>query len=412
MTPPSLWSRLHEIGWLFFKLGVFGFGGPAAHIALMQEEFVEKRKWLDRQHFLDLMGATNLIPGPNSTQMTMHVGYERAGIPGLLVAGFSFILPAAALTALLAWMYVTYGSLPQVKPILDGMQPAILALIAATLWKLAKTAVQSRLLAILGLLVMLVALTGLQAILALGAGTIFGGALLLFLRRDEEQEDSSGEEKGGKKGGGIAGGALWFFTQCREVQASLLVWGSGGSALPRLAPVASLAGIGWFFLKIGLVLYGSGYVLIAFLEQGLVHELKWLSSEQLFHAVAMGQMTPGPVLTTATAVGWLLKGWSGAVLATVAMFLPSFVLVALLNPIVPKLRRSRWMSAFLDSVNVSAVGLMAAVTLKLGWVAMGHWTSWVIGALAVGLRIRFKLHAIWLIIGGGTLGYLAYLLFG
>lgn len=368
-------GNLAEVAAVFFKLGCIGFGGPAAHIAMMEEEVVRKRAWMDRQHFLDLMGATNLIPGPNSTEMTMHCGHERAGIPGLFVAGICFILPAVVLTGVLAWLYARYGQLPAVEPFIYGIKPAVLAIIAGAVWKLGQKAVKSRELAALGLLTLAAALWGVNEIAALlGAG--FAGAFYFQWKRRYR-----GPEKNALP---------WLFIPAAATVA----------AAPALWPVF------WTFLKVGAVLYGSGYVLFAYLDAEVVAR-GWITTQQLIDAVAVGQFTPGPVLSTATFVGYQLSGVPGALAATAGIFLPSFLFVLVLNPLVPRMRRSRWLAGFLDSVNVAAVAVIVAVLADMGRASLADWRGWIIAA--AGMLAVFgprRIGAMWIVLGGAVLGYL------
>ena len=377
--PPSR-SSLGEIIRSFFKLGLVAFGGPAAHIAMMDDEFVTRRKWVSREHFLDLIGATNLIPGPNSTETTMHLGYERRGLPGLLAAGISFIVPAAFLTGVLAWLYVRYGDIPDVEPFLFGIKPAVIAIILGAVWKLGKKAVKDARFAFLGVAVCAAVLLGVNEIPALLAGGIIG---MLWLR-------------GGAlfSVAGIAGGGLL---------ANLSFQAAATSTTAGSVPLWKL---GLFFLKIGAILYGSGYVLVAFLEGGLVDDLGWITREQLLDAIAIGQFTPGPVLTTSTFIGYIVGGVPGAIVATIGIFLPSFFFVWALNPLIPKLRQSPWASAFLDAINVSAVALMVAVTIELGVDVLIDWRAWVIALLSALLVLRFKVNAAWIVMGSAIVGWL------
>jgi chromate transporter len=321
----------------------------------MEEEVVRRRGWLDSGRFLDMLGATSLIPGPNSTEMAMHVGFVRAGGRGLVVAGAAFILPAALLTGVLAWAYVRFGSLPSVAPLLAGIKPAVLAVIVGALFRLGRVATRTPALAALAALAGVAVLAGLNEVLVLVATGVLGGAAL---------------------------------------------WTAG-----RQAPT-SLAVIPWAVGSAGAsVLYGSGYVLIAFLEGELVEGLGWLTHGQLLDAIAIGQFTPGPVLTTATFIGYLVAGLPGAVVATAGIFLPSFVFVRLLGPILPRIRERRWAGALLDSVNAAAVGLMAAVTLTLTAGALTGWQAWAIAASAVVLSLRFGVGPTWLVIGGAIAGW-------
>ncbi len=366
------------------KLGVIAFGGPAAHIAMLQDEVVERRRWIQRDHFLDLVGATNLIPGPNSTEMTMHVGYERAGWPGLLVAGSSFILPAVLITGGFAWLYVRFGSLPAVEPFLYGIKPAVLAVILGALWKLGREAVRGWRLGVIGGAVAIAALFGMDEVVVLLVGAVLGMAWLRLAGRDP----------------GLLPLAL-VAPRPPAREAAL-----AASAVAGAAAGVSLWKLGLFFLKVGAVLYGSGYVLVAFLEGGLVNDYGWLTEAQLLDAIAIGQFTPGPVLSTATFVGYLIAGVPGAAVATVGIFLPSFLFVLALNPVIPRLRGSPWTAAFLDAVNVAAVALMAAVTIDLGRATLTSWPAWAIaiagGIVALGLRIN----AAWVVLGGAVAGWL------
>ncbi|RMH52198.1 MAG: chromate efflux transporter [Bacteroidetes bacterium] len=385
-------TSLGTLARLFLKLGVIAFGGPAAHIAMLEDEVVERRGWLSRQHFLDLMGATNLIPGPNSTEMVMHVGYERGGWRGMLVAGACFILPAAVITGTLGWLYVRYGTLPEVTPFLAGVKPVVLAVILGALWRLGRKAVTSWALVPVGV--------GVAAALVLGLGEVW--ALL---------------------GGGVLG-LLWL-TGYRRLRNGLTglqgLLPLGTAPLPLLTTFSSAAPsaeaalwpLGLFFLKVGAVLYGSGYVLVAFLEGGLVQDYGWLTEAQLLDAIAIGQFTPGPVLTTATFIGYVVMGQDsvglglqGAAVATVCIFLPSFVFVALLNPIVPRLRASAWSAAFLDAVNVSAVALMLVVTVRIGLSVLTGWGAAALFVLAAVATLRFRLSTAYLVPGGALLGWL------
>lgn len=371
---------MKELILLFFRLGCTAFGGPAAHIAMMEDEVVERRGWLSRQRFLDLVGATNLIPGPNSTEMALHIGYDRAGWRGMLASGAAFIVPAAVITGALGWLYVRFGSLPDVEPWVVGIEAAVLAVLLSAVWRLSRKAVKGWRLFLIGAAVTASALYGWNPILVL-----FGGGIL---------------------------GALWLrFTAPRATAAFGLPLATVQAVPEVSAAVAdpatagpTLTALGLLFLKIGSVLYGSGYVLIAFLQESVVERYAWITQAQLLDVVALGQLTPGPVLTTATVIGYMTCGVPGAVVATVAIFLPSFVFVAILNPLIPKLRKSVWMSAFLDAVNVSAVGLMVAVLVQLGRGALEEWLPRLILALALFAILRFRVGSPWVVLGGALLG--------
>ncbi|HEX6289121.1 MAG TPA: chromate efflux transporter [Herpetosiphonaceae bacterium] len=375
---PTAPDALPEVARLFFKLGWIAFGGPAAHIALMREEVVRRRRWLDDQHFLDLLGATNLIPGPNSTELAIHLGYARAGWRGLIVAGTLFILPAMTIVLALAWAYQRFGELPEATALLYGVKPVILAVVLQALWTLGRTAVKDVWLAAIGAGALALYLLGINEIgILLLAGALVG---LLRLRR---------------YGGGAQAALLML------PNAALLI-ASGQSPVP-----VSLWRLFLIFLKIGSVLYGSGYVLLAFLRSDLVLNTRWLTDQQLLDAVAIGQFTPGPVFTTATFIGYLIGGWAGAILATIGIFLPSFIFVAITNPWVPRLRRSPWASALLDGVNVASLGLMAGVTLQLGQTALVDLLTALLCLIAGVLLIRYKVNSVWLVLGGGIVGLIA-----
>lgn len=380
---------LGELARLFVKLGFLAFGGPAAHIAMMREEVVIRRKWMGDQEFLDLVGATNLIPGPNSTELAIHLGRIRAGWRGLLVAGACFIVPAALIVLFFAVLYVRYGSTPQVESLLYGVIPVIVAVIVQALWGLLLTAIKGPLTATVGAIsVLLYLLTGVGEIPLLAAG-----ALTVLLA------------------GGIRG--RW-----RGVLA-LVPFGTpvgvpGGVPLALLQGPATSLGAGSVFLtflKIGSVLFGSGYVLLAFLRSEFVAP-GLLTEQQLLDAVAVGQFTPGPVFTTATFIGYLLAGLPGAVVATLGIFLPAFILVALTGPIIPRLRRSPALSKLLDGLNVTSLALMVGVTLQLGRGAIVDAFSALLALAALVLLFRFRVNAAWLVIGGGVAGLLYQTLLG
>jgi chromate transporter len=376
--PAAERTSLGELALLFLRLGSTAFGGPAAHIAMLEDEVVRRRGWLSPERFLDLLGATNLIPGPNSTEMALHVGLERRGGVGLLLAGACFIAPAMLMTALLGWLYVRYGSVPSAAWLLYGVKPVILAVVLQAIWGLAPRAARTRPLQALGALGLLLALLGVHELLVLVA---CGGLAALLAR-------PSGE------------------------RASLPALGLASSAAASTATMQALTlpGLFWVFLKIGSVLYGSGYVLLAFLRADLVQRLGWLSEAQLIDSVAVGQVTPGPVFTTATFIGYLLAGPGGAVLASIGIFLPAFVFVALSGPLIPRLRASPTAGAVLDGVNVASLALMALVTLQLGWAALVDALSLGLGLASAVLLLRFRTNATWLIAGGAAAGWLGHAL--
>jgi chromate transporter len=367
---PARLRTLGELTGFFLRLGCTAFGGPAAHVAMMEREVVGRRGWLTREQFLDQLGATNLIPGPSSTQMAMGIGWRRAGWAGLVLGGCCFILPAALLTLALAWAYVRFGRLPQAQGALYGLKPVVLAVVVQALWNLGRTAFRTRTLLGFGLLAVLASVAGLHP-LAVLLGTGLLAVALGRLRRPSS----------------MAMGA-WLG----------LAPGMGA------APAVGLGALFLFFLKLGSVLFGSGYVLLAFLQADLVDRWHWLTQAQLLDAVAAGQITPGPVFTTATFIGYLLHGVPGAALATVGIFLPSFLFVAALGLVVPRLRRARGTALFLDGVNAAALALMAVVTWTLSRAALvDPWTV-LLGLAALVLLLRIKVNPAWLVLGGGLAG--------
>ena len=380
-------NKIGQLLGLFLKLGVTAFGGPAAHIAMMEDEVVTRRGWLTRERFLDLIGATNLIPGPNSTEMAIHIGFVRAGIVGLVVAGVSFILPAALLTLGCAWVYDRFQTVPQAEALLYGIKPAVIAVILSAVWRLGKTAAKGPFLIGIGFLVMLLVLFGINEILVLLGGGIIGIIWQLGSRLGK---------------GKMLLGFAWL-------PSSNLVF----TATAASSSSVTLSSLGLFFLKIGCVLFGSGYVLIAFLQGGLVEQHQWLTQQQLLDAVAIGQFTPGPVLTTATFIGYVLAGPLGALVATLGIFGPSFLFVLATNPLIPRLRQSAVAGAFLDAVNASAIGLMAAVTVELArhtlldWEAKQiDWGAGLIALVSAATLFRYKVNSAWLVLGGAAIGWL------
>ena len=365
-------GHAREVAQLFLKLGLIAFGGPAAHIALMRQEVVNRRKWLSEQEFLDLLGASNLIPGPTSTELAIYLGYTRAGPVGLLLAGGLFILPAMLLVLAFAWAYVQFGSTPQAGALLYGIKPVILAVIVQAIYGLVRTAVKNVLLAAVVVAAIVLFFVGVNPLVPL-----FGLAIVVSLLENRSQ---------------------WL------ARAQTGVW------LAQVVPAAAgvqeftLGALFLTFLKIGATLYGSGYVLLAFLHDDFVNRLGWLSDRQLLDAVAVGQFTPGPVFTTATFIGYVLGGIWGALVATVAIFLPSFVFVSLVYPFVTRLRASPWTSHFLDGANAAAVGLMAAVAWQLAITSIVDALTLVLALVAAVVLIRWKLNSAWLVLAGGAIG--------
>jgi chromate transporter len=387
-------ERLHGLAAVFLKLGAISFGGPPAAIALMEDEVVRKRQWLTRQHFLDLLGLTNLIPGPNSTEMAIYVGFNRAGLLGLALAGASFILPAALITGVLAWAYVRFGKLPLTESLLAGVKPAVIAAIAISVWRLGKMAVHDAWLGALGVLALAAFLLKLSPLLILAAGGLIG----ILVQQARKQGSASGVAMFS----GVT--VLKLFSLPHALWNGLLARSLMFANSEPTTQRVPLARLGWFFLKVGAVLYGGGYVLFAFVEQGLVRDHHWLTQRQVLDAIAIGQFTPGPLLSTATFIGFLLGGVWGAVVATIAIFLPSFFYVAVLGPILPRLRRSAWVAAFLDAVNVCAIALMAGVTIRLADDALRGWPMWAIALASLALLWKWKINPAWVVLGSGLAG--------
>ncbi len=344
-------QRLREVAALFLRLGFTAFGGPAAHVAMMEDETVRRRQWLTREQFLDLFGAASLIPGPSSTEMAIYLGFRRAGWLGLLLGGACFILPAALITAAIAWAYVRYGSLPQASAILYGIKPIIIALVAQALWNLGRAALKTRVLAAIAIAALVASLLGVTPLLILVAG-------------------------------------------------ALAALGSRRTGLHAVAPWPLFL----VFVKLGSIVFGSGYVLLAFLRDELVTRLHWLTESQLLDAIVVGQFTPGPVFTTATFIGYLLGGGIGAAAATIGIFLPGFLLVAVSGPLIPRLRSSPTAAAALDGVNVASLALMAAVTWQLGRAAVVDAPTALIAVAGAVLLLRYRLNSAWLVLAGGLLG--------
>ncbi len=367
---------LSEIAKVFLKLGTIGFGGPAVHIALMEEEVVKKKKWITPDHFLDLVGATNLIPGPNSTEMAMHCGNEKAGWTGLFVAGICFIVPAVVITAIIAWAYQRYGNLPEVQPFLYGIKPAIIAVIVSLMLSLGKKALKSVELGIIGAIAATLVLIGFNEIYVLfGAG--FTGIFLYLAKRNQT----------------INGIIPITFLQVTPLTTDISEW--------KLFLI---------FLKVGAILYGSGYVLFAFLDAELVAR-GLLSRRELTDAIAVGQFTPGPVFSSATFIGWQVGGMPGAVAATIGIFLPSFLFVALLNPFIPRLRHSRSMSAFLDAVNIASVAIILVICVEMSKESIRDWRTIIIAVAGFVTTLTFKkLNTAFIILGGALAGYLLHVL--
>jgi chromate transporter len=372
-------AEIRAIAKLFLKLGIIGFGGPAAHIAMMRDEVVVKRKWLTEQHFLDLIGATNLIPGPNSTEMAIHIGYEKGGWKGLIVAGLCFIVPAVFITGIFAWLYKQYGQLPEVQPFIYGIKPAIIAIILGAIFPLAKKSLKSTELIIIGLVVLVCSLLNINEIyLMFGAGFF---ALFITYIRNNRQNNING------------------FLPLAVLQITNTTILS-----------ATNANLFWIFLKIGAILYGSGYVLFAFLDTELV-AAGLLSRQQLIDAIAVGQLTPGPVFSTVTFIGYQINGFTGAIFSTIVIFIPSFIFVALLKPMVKKMRNSKLFSAFLDAVNVASVAIIVAVCFDMGRESITDWRTLFIAILSIVIAFGFrKINSAFVVLGGSIIGFLLTLI--
>jgi chromate transporter len=371
-------SSLREIALLFLKLGTIAFGGPAAHIAMMEDEVVRRRRWLTHEEFLDYLGATNLIPGPNSTEMAIHIGRERAGWPGLLVAGACFILPAALIVAAIAWAYVQFGALPAAVGILYGVKPVVIAVVVQALMGLGRAALKTRGLIAVGVASVVAAIAGVNELAIL----FVAGAVVIAARGFVRAREGRATGMGSFVAGAMAGQA-------------------GATALAAPFGLWPMFGV---FLKIGSVLFGSGYVLLAFLRADLVERLHWLTERQLLDAVAVGQVTPGPVFTTATFIGYVLGGAPGAAVATIGIFLPAFVFVALSGVLLPRIRHAPAARAALDGVNVASLALMAVVTVQLARAAVVDWTTLTLALIAAVALFRWKINSAWLVLAGAAIG--------
>ncbi|MFL2433295.1 MAG: chromate efflux transporter [Vicinamibacterales bacterium] len=372
---------LTDLAKLFLRLGCTAFGGPAAHIAMMRHEVVERRQWLTDKDFLDLLAATNLIPGPNSTEMAIHLGYKHGGKAGLIVAGTCFILPASLIVAAIAWAYVQYGDTPQLDWLMYGIGPVVIAIIVQALVKLGRSAITQIPHALLGTAVLVLALSGTNELLLLMIGAIIG-----FLMTT-----------------GRWVGMTAILTSMAAATQSIYL--SAQTVTSEAVPF-TLTRLTLFFAKVGSILFGSGYVLLAFLRADLTERWGWLTDQQLIDAVTIGQITPGPVFTTATFIGYVLGGWSGAVLATIAIFIPGFIFVAISQPLIPKLRNSRPLSGVLDGIVTASFGLMAAVTWQLAQTLFIDSHTAIIGLVTLLILITWKPNSTWLILAGATVGWL------
>jgi len=389
-TPNPNYGTLSELALFFLRLGVTAFGGPAAHIAMMEDELVRRRKWLSREKFLDLLGASSLIPGPSSSELAIHIGYLRAGWPGLLLGGACFILPAAILVGIIAWAYVRFGHLPAIAALLYGVKPVVIAVILQAFWGLGSTAVKNRTLAIAGAVCLILSLAKINVVLLLfGTGTVVACLQALFGKREETQQASR---------------AAFFISLARGARTTLariFPWASAGAAVVVVPGIWALFLV---FVRIGSIVFGSGYVLLAFLRADLVVHRGWVTDSQLVDAVAIGQVTPGPVFTTATFLGYLLRGPAGALAATIGIFLPAFILVAISGPLIPLIRKSATAGAFLDGVNVASLALMATVSYQLARSTIVDWLTAALAVASLVLLLRFRINSAWLVFGGAAVG--------
>ncbi len=388
-------QELVEVAFLFLRLGFTAFGGPAAHIAMMRDEVVKRRKWLSDERFVDLWGTCNLIPGPTSTELAIYLSYQRAGWLGLIVGGICFIGPAMLIVLILAWAYVTFGSLPQVAELFYGIKPVVVAIIAYALWGLCRTVLKGVWPVIVALLVLGLYLLGVNVIILLFGGGIFYGLVRTTERWYREKRTPI------KPPVSSFFGLFALQLQWQAVTVPFVSFAT--TTVPFSLPTLFLT-----FLKIGAILYGSGYVLLAFLRSDFVLHLHWLTDRQLLDAISVGQFTPGPVFTTATFIGYVVGGLAGALLATLAIFLPSFLLIPLIHPIATRLRRSPWTAPLLDGVNVAALALMAGVLIQLGQNALVDVLTWAIAGIAFVILLRFKINSAWLILAGAAIGLLRF----
>ncbi len=382
-------ASLGKIAWVFLKLGTVAFGGPAAHLAMMEEEFVRRRQWITHAEFLDRLAAANLIPGPSSTEVAIFVGQLKRGWRGLIVAGSCFIIPAAAIVTVIAWVYVRFGSLPRAEGVFAAIKPAVVAVVIQALGKLARTGVRTPLLAMISALAAGLSFVGVSPLLVLVfAGSVSVSALAM---------------KDRMLGAVVIGipKKVWLH---RTVGFPKLVAGTMAVAAVGAAFPVGLGRLFLSFLKIGSVVFGSGYVLLPFLQTEFVHRLHWLAEKQLIDAFAVGQFTPGPVFTTATFIGYVVAGWKGAIVATVGIFLPGFVLVAVSGPLIPRLRRSPVAAAALDGVVAGSLALMAVVTWQLGKVSIVDWTTLALFTASLIALLRFRINSAWLIAASALAG--------
>ncbi len=371
-------ASLGEIALVFMKLGTIAFGGPAVHLAMMEEEFVRRRQWITQAEFLDRMATANLIPGPSSTEVAIFIGQLKRGWRGLIVAGASFIIPAVLIVSAIAWAYVRFGSLPGAQGILYGIKPVVVAIIIQALGKLSRSGVRTPLLAVIAAFAAALSLVGVSPIVVLAVAGVLSAAALGMRNR-------------------LLGAA---FAGAPKFVAGVIAVGAAAAAWP-----VGLARLFLSFLKIGSVVFGSGYVLLAFLQSEFVERLHWLTDQQLLDSVAVGQFTPGPLSATATFIGYIVAGWKGAVVATVGIFLPGFVLVALSGPVIPRLRRSPVFAAALDGVVAGSLALMAVVTWQLGKASLVDWMTLAVFGVSLIMLLRFRVNSAWLVGAAAVVGW-------
>ncbi len=371
------WKETLNVAGLFFKLGAISFGGPAAHVALMEQEVVQKRKWIDREHFLDLLAATNLVPGPNATEMAIHIGYVRAGWPGLFLAGIAFIIPAFLISLAFSWIYLRYGGLPEGQALFYGINPIVIAIILVATFRLGKTALKGKAQFLLGILALIAALLQVNEVLILLSAGLLG--ILVYMAPGWMRNHN----------------LMMIFPLSPFLLVSIKDWTWIDDRLVQL---------GLFFFKVGSLLFGSGMVLFAFIQRDVVNNYGWLSQQQLIDAIAVGQMTPGPVLSSATFIGFLVAGWLGAIVATIAVFLPSFLIIILIGPVIPRLRKSATIQAFLKGVNAAVVALILYVSYKLFITAIVDIWTVLLMLFGIILLLRYKVDPFWLVLIGAGVG--------
>ncbi len=380
---------MSELALFFLRLGTTAFGGPAAHIAMMEDEVVRRRQWVTREKFLDLLGAANLIPGPSSTEMAIFIGYLCKGWAGFLLGGVCFIAPAMVIVMVLAWAYMRFGNLPQVTWVLYGVKPVVIAIILQALWQLGRTAVKNRFLGALAIIGLILNFLGINILVLLfGTGVISGMRQGLIQDRARNWKPL----------------VIMLLSVCCFLAVAYFAAGLYSTEKVTFG----LLPLFLFFVKVGSIVFGSGYVLLAFLQADLVAHWHWLTTTQLLDAIAVGQVTPGPVFTTATFIGYLLAGLPGGLIATAGIFLPSFIFVAASSPLIPRLRKSAVAGAFLDGVIIASLALMASVTYSLGRDAVIDLPTALLALGSAVLLVRFRLSSLWLVLGGALIGFLVY----